>query len=310
MKLIASTFRALALGASVALMALSAISGPVVVTPGSNSGYLYFPPAAAGGGQAAPAAQGVGGVTYYNNQGNMNVTVTAPQAPGPTCGPGCNTVNFSTGAGFVKLVATRPTRWTDNGGTAYANCEAVLECQVWVNTNTSIIVRGYPICFEPDIATTYSQACSAQRNNNGNFVYSSSLMRVGYYVGVVNGTPRITAGLVGSGLPYGCYGVALGANSSIDGKANTAKIMAAGCNTPDTAASKCANMSPAGAWYLPVNAELSKVYPSEIPGMSGTFWSSQEGGDAYAYVYVIQDGYQVYVRSYTGYSTACFRSYS
>ena len=86
--------------------------------------------------------------------------------------------------------------------------------------------------------------------------------------------------------------------------------MAAPCNTPDTAASKCANMSPAGAWYLPVNEELSKIYSAEIPSMSSYFWSSQEGGDTAAYVYAIQDGYSVYARSYTGYYTACFRSYS
>lgn len=308
MKLIASTFRALALGASVALMALSAISGPVVVTPGSNSGYLYFPPAAAGGGQAAPAAQGVGGVTYYNNQGTMNVTVTAPQAPGASCGPGCNTVNFSTGAGFVKLVATRPTRWTDNGGTAYSNCEAVLECQVWVNTNTSIIVRGYAICFEPDIATMHSKSCSAGKANNGNAVYSSSLQRVGYFVGVINGTPRVTTATVAYGVAYGCYGVPVGANSTTDGKANTAKIMAAPCNTPDSAASRCANLSPAGAWYLPVVEELAKIYAAEI-SMSSTYWASQEAGDTMAYSYVISDGYNVYARSYTGVSVACFRQY-
>lgn len=310
MKFIASTFRALALGASVALVALTAISGPVVVTPGSNSGYLYFPPAAAGGGQAAPAAQGVGGVTYYNNQGNVNVTVTAPQAPGATCGPGCNTVNFSTGAGFVKLVATRPTRWADNGGTAYPNCEAVLECQVWVNTNTSIIVRGYAICFEPDIATMHAKTCSTQKaSNNGNYVFSSSLQRVGYFVGVIDGTPRVTVGTVSYGAPYGCYGIPLGANSATDGKANTAAIMAASCNTPTSAASLCAKMSPEGTWYLPVNQELAKISTSEIPMSNNIYWSSQEGGDNYAYVYTLHDGYGVYARSYTGYYTTCFRKY-
>lgn len=310
MKFIASTFRALALGASVALVALSAISGPVVVTPGSNSGYLYFPPAAAGGGQAAPAAQGVGGVTFYNNQGSMNVTVTAPAAPGASCGPGCNTVNFSTGAGFVKLVATRPSRWTDNGGTPYANCEAALECQVWVNTNTSIVVRAYAICFEPDIATMHTKTCTHLRANNGNAVYSSSLVRVGWFVGVINGTPRVTTANIGYAAPWGCYGVNLGANSATDGKANTAIILAAPCNTPDTAASLCAKVSPAGAWYLPVMQELERIQVSEIVMGGQYFWASTEAGTNMAYAYAVGDGLGIMARSYTGYHTSCFRQYT
>ncbi|CAN7741980.1 hypothetical protein LJR118_006647 [Acidovorax sp. LjRoot118] len=310
MKFIASTFRALALAASVALVALSAISGPVVVTPGSNSGYLYFPPAAAGGGQAAPAAQGVGGVTYYNSQPALNVTVTAPQSPGSSCPPGCKTVNFSTGAGFAKLVATRPTRWTDNGGNVYPNCEAVLECQVWVNTNTSIIVRGYPVCFEPEIAENHAATCSTSSGNGGNSVYSITLQRIGYFI-LVGGSPR-TIVPTGRYAAYGCYGIPLGANSTTDGKFNTDKIMAASCNTPASAASICANMSPAGTWYLPTNQELGAVNMNMVPTGGTNHWSSQEAGNDYAYNWRYDpegSGYSMLQRSFTGYVVSCVKKY-
>ncbi len=96
-----------------------------------------------------------------------------------------------------------------------------------------------------------------------------------------------------SGLPWGPYGVAVGATSIVDGKGNTLGIVNeyGNWNQGNYAARICAELNAFGHsdWYLPSTTELAHIWEKreEIGGFSpgASYWSSTEehwGSDAAA----------------------------
>ena len=119
-------------------------AAPIVVIPGESAGYMYFPTqvTTAGGGGGGEPVTGVGGVTFYKYTNNNDWSVSAKSQ---SCGTGCVTYNFNTGAGFTTFTSTRPVDWTDKNDVILGNgiCRQATTCSVWVDEGTNFEIRAH-----------------------------------------------------------------------------------------------------------------------------------------------------------------------
>jgi len=81
-----------------------------------------------------------------------------------------------------------------------------------------------------------------------------------------------------SGVQWGCYGTSIpGAQSTTDGAANTAAIVA-NCATRPIAASICDELDLNGYtdWFLPAKDQFNQMYNNITGFINTTYWSSSE----------------------------------
>lgn len=228
------------------LLGALAQAAPVVVTPGSNAGYLYFPPASVGSGGSGnnnPINQGTGGVII--NKGTRAAAVDAAvfydyvvQVGNTTCGNGCQTKKANTGSGYVTITSSVPAAFSAASG----NCSGVTTCQIWVaeNTSVNVAVDVHALTWTKDASHSVSgpggQAC-AQASTSCQFylygTYAFTLSSAAY--GAVNNslpTPENPATVIG---------VTHNVSSTSYGAVYATRLASAGCSPTNKAA--CTTMN-------------------------------------------------------------------
>ena len=256
---------------------------PIVVTPGSSAAYLYFPAQTSTQGSTNnPSTSntsstltlvGVGGVSVTKAGGWLGYTLTHA-ASGSSCGVTCALGQFNTGSGFVTLTASRPSTFTDSGDVPLSNCTAVLNCTTWVSTNTSLVLKMYPNCFEGDYKLNYQSTCTTSTSPLGiNNFYATNLTAVGLFAGVLasnvlvyNLMPTLAAWESVGDFYGNKYGVA---PSSSSGAQN--KIFIQATYTPSSIEDTCTALG--AAWVVPSSDEL-QLFVARLP--LKFYWTSND----------------------------------
>ena len=257
----------------------------MVVTPGTSASYLYFPPALANApstnnrGTNTVVVAGVGGVSVSKAGGWVSYTVGvsgASSTSSASCGLNCSLGQFNTGAGFVTLQSSRPTTFTDQLDKPLSNCTAVLNCTTWVNTNTTLLLRTYPNCFEGDYALYAAYTCTVKTSPEGiNLFYGSNLSAVGSFGGQVAGRlvvytlmPNPAVWESSLDLSTGKYGFA---QTGSEGSKN--KVAIQSVYRDKSIEDACSALG--SAWFVPSDVEL-KLFVSLLP--LNYYWTSNDSG--------------------------------
>ncbi len=113
-----------------------------------------------------------------------------------------------------------------------------------------------------------------------------------------------------NGIPWGGFSVLTGAQSAINGAANTQKISAAGVS--NSAANLClGTINGYNDWFLPAKDQLNCLYQNQaaLPGfMNGIYWSSTESDDNNAVFQFFDNGNELSVFKTFYNSVRCVRT--
>jgi len=293
-----------ALALALLAMATAADARPIVVVPGGNAGYLYFP--AGGGGSQANRQQ----VFVIKEGGFTGYTLTSDPA-GIACDQSCPNADGQVNTGLVKI------RLLGQWGVAGVNIPMVGDFTgACTATGTSectfALTATAPATVRVRVEETPPPGFTMKLPTGGDVRYA----------GFVNGKHMVaahTALVTKRWLSSQTYIAA--ANNFNDGAANTAVLVAHPSGSAD-AARHCADLNSdtlGGGWYLPAHNELALLvsWPNAAllsMGLSERTWAStdKESEKAYAFEFKPSENKKQMkdAKKTDSYSTLCMKPYN
>jgi hypothetical protein len=292
-----------ALALALLAMATAADARPIVVVPGGNAGYLYFP--AGGGGSQANRQQ----VFVIKEGGFTGYTLTSDPA-GIACDQNCPNAEGQVNTGVVKIRLLG--QWREDGvnipmfGDFTGACEATgaSEC-------TFALTATAPATVRVEVKDKAPRGAPMTLPTGGQVRYA----------GYVNGKHMVAAHTALVTKRWLGSQTSTGATNLNDGAANTAVLVSHPSNSAD-AAKYCAELNSetlGGGWYLPARDELALLvsWPNAVlssMGLSERTWAStdKESEKAWAFEFKPSENKKQMkdAKKTDSHSTLCMKPYN